>query len=54
MVLEDKAFQKATLQAFINKGDADRDVSVYPLAQAFPIEQVESIENVYNLSLIHI
>lgn len=49
MVLEDKAFQKATLQAFINKGDADRDVSVYPLAQAFPIEQVESIENVYNI-----
>lgn len=49
MVLEDKAFQKATLQAFINKGDADRDVSLFPLAQVFPTEQVKDIENVYNI-----
>lgn len=49
MVLEDKAFQKATLPAFINKGDADRDVSLFPLTQAFPTEQVEDIENVYNI-----
>ena len=49
MVLEDKAFRKATLQSFIAAGDANRDMTVYPLAQAFPVEEVEDIENVYNI-----
>ena len=49
MVLEDKAFLKPTLQSFIMAGDANRDMNEYPLSSAFPVEQVEQIENVYNI-----
>lgn len=50
MVLEDKAFQKAELTAFIKAGDEQRDVTtLYPLASAFPNEEVEEIQNVYDI-----
>jgi len=49
MVLEDKQFQPETLQSFIKAGDANRDLNLIPLATAFPTEEVEDINNVYDI-----
>lgn len=49
MVLEDKAFKRTSLQAFIETADANRDMENFPLASAYPVEQVEEIDNVYDI-----
>ncbi|REH81345.1 major capsid protein [Staphylococcus felis] len=54
MVLEDKRLQQPSLQAFVNEADNMRNedgsnLTRYPLSQAFPVEPVDEIDNVYNI-----
>lgn len=52
MVLEDTRLQQASLKAFVKEADNLRSQETpnqYPLASAYPLEEVEEIENVYNI-----
>lgn len=52
MVLEDKRLQQASLKSFVKEADKLRSEDTpnqYPLASAYPVEEVEEIENVYNI-----
>ncbi len=50
MVLLDPQLQKAELQAFITASDAQNAATnAYPLTSAFPTEEVEDIEGVYDI-----
>ncbi|MCQ9290699.1 major capsid protein [Staphylococcus hyicus] len=54
MVLEDTRLQKPSLQAFISESDAIRNedgsnAERYPLANAYPVEPVDEINNVYEI-----
>lgn len=52
MVLEDKQLTRATLQAFVESSSDLQDENTatkYPLAAAFPTEEVEDIRNVYDI-----
>ncbi|MFV5767201.1 major capsid protein [Mammaliicoccus sciuri] len=52
MVLEDKQLTRATLQAFVDSSSefqAENMATKYPLAAAFPVEEVEDIRNVYDI-----
>lgn len=52
MVLEDKQLTRTSLQAFIDeasKAQAESLAPKYPLAAAYPVEQVEDIRNVYDI-----
>lgn len=52
MVLEDNQFTRTTLQAFVESSNELQNgelVTKYPLAAAFPTEEVEDIRNVYDI-----
>ena len=54
MVLEDTRLQKQSLQAFVEESDVIRNedgsnATRYPLANAYPVEQVDEINNVYDI-----
>ncbi|EGQ2884509.1 major capsid protein E [Staphylococcus pseudintermedius] len=54
MVLEDARLQATSLQAFVMEADKIRNedgtnLVKYPLASAFPVEQVYDIDNVYDI-----
>lgn len=48
-LLNEEQFRQPTLQAFVEKYDANQDANKYPLAAAFPTTPVEEISVVYNL-----